>query len=295
MDATGLGIEQVHGNVLSSWTLTNGGTRLVVRWEREVTGSVPSDERWRCHVGDEGAYTVRLAEDGARLILGLVSDPCAPRAAFLLGSWTRCGTDCGDEVAALAPIAPGSSGDRSLPDLSLPSASDLRGHWTHVEDGGPSPAPTHVDVVQGSATELLFEPVSFVVGGTEPRFTGPWFIHEAGMLSVGLWSSPPNWFCEIGAQGVYYVHLRGDVLSISIQSDQCITRAASLEGDWTRNPEGQLGSARRTLPEFRPFGPGTTGSLSTTNSAAADGRRDRRGRALREPVLNVKGGAGDRG
>ena len=89
---TALGIEQVHGNVLSSWSLIDGGSRLVVRWEREVSGSVPSYERWGCRVGDEGVYTVRLADHGASLTLGLVSDACAPRAVFLPGAWTRCAT-----------------------------------------------------------------------------------------------------------------------------------------------------------------------------------------------------------
>lgn len=92
IDATGLGIEQAHGNVLSSWSLTDGGGRLVLTWEREVLGSVPTDQRWRCQVGDEGVYTVGLAEGDRKLTLGLVSDPCAPRAVFLAGDWTRCPT-----------------------------------------------------------------------------------------------------------------------------------------------------------------------------------------------------------
>jgi hypothetical protein len=99
---TGLAIEQVHGNVLSSWSVMDGGSRLVVRWEREVPGSVPSYERWRCQVGDEGVYTVLLSGDDATLTLGLVSDPCAPRALFLPGAWTRCATlsDCLPDVSA---------------------------------------------------------------------------------------------------------------------------------------------------------------------------------------------------
>ncbi|MGZ5214628.1 MAG: hypothetical protein ACXWEN_12880, partial [Actinomycetota bacterium] len=44
IDPTRLGIEQLHGNVLSSWSLIDGGSRLVVRWEREVIGSVPTHQ-----------------------------------------------------------------------------------------------------------------------------------------------------------------------------------------------------------------------------------------------------------
>jgi DNA-directed RNA polymerase specialized sigma24 family protein len=106
VDATGLAIEQLHGNVLSSWSLTDGSSRLVVTWEREVLGSVPSNQRWGCQVGDEGIYAVRLADDDGQLTLGLVSDPCAPRAVFLPGVWTRCLTlvGCvGDSTTAASP------------------------------------------------------------------------------------------------------------------------------------------------------------------------------------------------
>ena len=283
IDATGLAIEQTHGNVLSSWSLIDGGSRLVLRWEREVLGSVPSNQRWGCYVGDEGVYSVRFAEGGARMTLGLVSDPCAPRAAFVAGEWIRCGTSCGDEVTANAEATPSSTAIPAptavptLGDDSFPTASDLRGHWTAAE-------PRPIDNGTGTATwEMVFDPLSFEAGGTGHTVTGPWFINEPGTLSIALWSQPTNWGCAAGDQGLYDIRINGDHLTVSVRTDVCSVRPAMLVGNWTRTPPGQLASARRTLTTFRPFGAGTTGRMSTTIPAQLLSGEGEAGVALSNP------------
>ncbi len=131
IDSTGLRIEQVHGDVLSTLSLTDGGTRIVLTFRHGITGPAPTNQQWPCQVGDEGIYTVRLTADGRTLTLGLVSDPCVPRAAFLPGDWTRSVCEsgylaCQPEPSATAtaqrvefpgflPFGPGTTGTFSAP------------------------------------------------------------------------------------------------------------------------------------------------------------------------------------
>ena len=87
---TALRIEQFHGPVLSTLSVSSDG-RLVVRFEHGVLGlnSNLHNQQWTCDVGALGTYDVALSPDRGTMTLGLVSDPCAPRAAFLPGPWTR--------------------------------------------------------------------------------------------------------------------------------------------------------------------------------------------------------------
>ena len=106
IDSTGLRIEQLHGDVLSSMSITDGGGRLVLRFEHGVAPGqrIPTNQVWKCDVGTEGTYSARLALDGRTLTLGLISDLCVPRAVFLTGDWTRA--VCPQGYYACATAAP---------------------------------------------------------------------------------------------------------------------------------------------------------------------------------------------
>ena len=289
IDATGLGIEQVHGNVLSSWYLIDGGSRLVVRWEREVIGSVPSYERWGCQIGDEGIYAVRLGDGGATLTLGLISDPCAPRAVFLPGAWARCagGSSCVVDVPSRpspdANAASSAAPDPTTGSTMLPSAVAvaLQGGWTSI---GLRPMPglpdATTDGAPGGVVEFFIDPTSILVNQFKGDVSNAWTIDaEMGGLQVrtesprgpngGLWED-----CPIGDEGSYKVGLSPDraLLTLTVGHDACASRSAVMNGQWTRWPcagvpfrapcRTELAVGQHVVAKVQPFGGGTSGQLA---------------------------------
>lgn len=227
IDATGLRIEQVHGDVLSTLSLTEGGSRLVLTFLHGITsGDGNTDQQWRCQVGAEGIYTVRLTPDGRTLTLGLVSDPCAPRAAFLPGDWTRSFCQPGYYACSVATA-------EVDPELT----ADLTATWTSV-GGRPVPG-AQIDTQMG----IAFEPTSLSMNGFNGWVASDWFVLTNGSLVLRLIEpqdslTSQHWSCEKGDRGSYKVALSADreTLTVTLEADACDTRASILAGAWLRCP-----------------------------------------------------------
>jgi hypothetical protein len=232
IDATGLRIEQVHGDVLSTLSLTEGGSRLVLTFRHGITGTAPTNQQWPCQVGDEGIYSLRLTPDGGTLTLGLVSDPCVPRAAFLGGDWRRSVCQPGyyactpESGASVAPVG-----------LDPALAADLTATWTSV---GSRPVPiAQMDKQMGVA----FEPASLSVNGFKGWVASDWSVFTNGRLVLRL-NEPQDsltgqhWTCLTGDRGGYKVALSADraMLTVTLEADVCGTRASILAGAWQRCP-----------------------------------------------------------
>jgi hypothetical protein len=227
IDATGLRIEQVHGDVLSTLSLTEGGSRLVLTFRHGITTGIGNtDQQWRCQVGAEGIYTVRLTPDGRTLTLGLVSDPCVPRAAFLPGDWTRSSCQPGYIACSVATA-------EVDPELT----ADLTATWTSV-GGRPVPG-AQIDTQMGFA----FEPTSLSMNGYKGWVASDWFVLTNGSLLLALIEpqdslTSQHWSCEKGDRGSYKVALSADRerLTVTLEADACDTRASILAGVWLRCP-----------------------------------------------------------
>lgn len=107
-------IEQANGDVGSSWSVTDDGSRLIVRFVHGILDLNPGIQKrqWECDPGAEGTYGLSLDAERQLLTLNLVADRCAPRAAFLPGRWTR--STC--------------SGDGTCPALRERFASRIHGY-----------------------------------------------------------------------------------------------------------------------------------------------------------------------
>jgi len=233
IDSTGLRVEQVHGDVLSAVSLTEGGSRLVLTFRHGITsGMGNSDQQWLCHVGDEGIYTVGLTPDGRTLTLGLISDPCAPRAAFLPGEWTR--SVCPSGYYACTPVGAAPPAPAELdPEL----AADITATWTSV---GARPVP----IGQFAAPmAFAFEPTSFSINGFKGWVASDWSVVPNGSLELRL-NEPQesltsqHWICQTGDRGTYHVALSAerDWLTLALEADACATRTSILAGRWLRCP-----------------------------------------------------------
>jgi hypothetical protein len=227
IDATGLRIEQVHGDVLSTLSLTEGGSRLVLTFRHGITTGIGNtNQQWRCQVGDEGIYTVRLTPDGRTLTLGLVSDPCVPRAAFLPGDWTRSFCQSGYYACSVA-----------LAEIDPELAADLTATWTSV-GGRPVPG-AQIDTQIGVA----FEPTSLSMNGFKGWVASDWFVSTNGSLVLRLTEpqdslTSQHWSCQTHDRGTYKVALSADrqTLTVTLEADACDTRASILAGAWLRCP-----------------------------------------------------------
>jgi hypothetical protein len=233
IDSTGLRIEQLHGDVLSTISLTEGGSRLVLTFRHGTPAGVGNtNQQWRCQVGDEGTYSLRLSPDGRTLTLGLVSDPCVPRAAFLPGDWRR--SIC---VPGYYACMPESGGSVAPVDLDPELATDLTATWTSV--GGRPVPPAQSDTQIGVA----FEPTSLSMNGFKGWVASDWSVLTDGSLLLRL-NEPQDsltsqhWSCRTGDRGIYKVALSADreTLTATPQADVCDTRASILAGAWRRCP-----------------------------------------------------------
>ena len=166
----------MHGDVLSTLSLTDGGSRLVLTFRHGITsGMGNSNQQWLCHVGDEGIYAVGLTPDGRTLTLGLISDPCVPRAAFLPGEWTR--SVCQSGYYACTPEGAVST---TAAELDPELAADLTATWTSV---GARPVPVaRFDAPMAFA----FEPTSLSVNGFKGWVGSDWSVLPNGSLELQL-------------------------------------------------------------------------------------------------------------
>jgi hypothetical protein len=233
IDSSGLRIEQVHGDVLSSLSLTEAGSRLVLTFQHGITtGFGNTNQQWRCQVGDQGTYTVRLTPDGRTLTLGLISDPCVPRAAFLPGDWTR--SVCQSGYYACMPAGAAVAAPAEL-DPKL--AADLTATWASV-GGRPVPG-AESDTPIGFA----FEPTSLSMNGFKGWVASDWSVLSNGSLVLRL-NEPQesltsqHWGCQTGDRGSYHVALAADrnTLTLTLEADACQIRARILPGAWLRCP-----------------------------------------------------------
>jgi hypothetical protein len=231
VDPTGLRIEQLHGDVLSTMTLADGGNRLVLTFRHGITGDAPSNQQWPCQVGDEGIYSVHLAPDGRTLTLSLVSDPCVTRAAFLPGEWTR--SVCRSGYYACVQQTAASAAPARL-DLELDAT--LLARWTSV---GERPIP---GTALNSTIAFAFEPTTLSMNGFKGWVASDWSIVH-GDLHVKLTESEASltgqhWTCQTGDEGTYRLELSDDeaTLTISVFADACVTRSSILVGVWSRCP-----------------------------------------------------------
>ena len=264
IDSTGLRIEQVHGDVLSTLSLTEGGNRLVLAFRHGITtGAGNSNQQWLCHGGDEGVYSVRLTPDGRTLTLGLVSDPCVPRAAFLQGDWTRSVCQPGYYACAQAPTPP------VVPaQLDPELAATLQARWT---SDGERPIP-------GSASSgriaFAFEPTTLSMNGSKGWVQSDWSIRLNGYLQVKLTESQgsltsQHWTCRTGDEGSYQLQVLDDeatltvsldTLVVSLVADACETRSSILVGRWLRCPP-ELGTCPGWVEGREDLPPGPSTSL----------------------------------
>lgn len=233
IDSTGLRIEQVHGDVLSKLSLIDGGSRLVLTFRHGITtGMGNSNQQWLCQVGDEGIYTVGLTPDGRTLTLGLISDPCVPRAAFLPGDWTRSVCQSGYYACTPEGAAPAAPAELD-PEL----AADLKATWTSV---GARPIP---GARFAAPIGFAFEPTSLSINGFKGWVASDWSVLPNGSLELRL-NEPQesltgqHWSCQAGDRGSYKVALSADrdMLTVALEADACATRTSILAGRWLRCP-----------------------------------------------------------
>ncbi len=168
-------------------------------------------------------------------------------------------------LASPSPSLVSSASPSSGPSASVPAVVDtaqLQATWTSV---GTRPLP-YKDRLVAARTDLVIAPGTLTLGSVTGDLLSSVAVIGSDRLELTSETGPNamGFKCDVGDVGTYVFSLSatGNRLTLTSVRDACPGRAAVLTGDWDHTNLGPLAPGRHVATPFRPFGGGTSGSLS---------------------------------